>query len=296
MNNDHTIWTRYGTDNEGRDNTPSEIYEQHLVPAMFEPFARDLIKLCNIKRYERILDVACGTGIVSRLAIDYVNASVGKVVGIDINPIMLNMARRCSIGRNIEWKEGSALSLPFPDGSFDLVICQQGLQFMPDRNKAVREMNRVLISGSNREDKHSSYGRLVLSVWTSIKDSPGFSILQRLLLDTISNEAATILQLPHSLSDIKELVSLVRAAGFNKILSKEITKTISFPSVEEFVIGYTNGSMLASYFNDNENVDDISKNELLNRASSELSPFVNENTGILSFPIRTCLIFADKYS
>ncbi|MFL6478308.1 MAG: class I SAM-dependent methyltransferase [Nitrososphaera sp.] len=296
MNNDHTIWTRYGTDNEGRDNTPSEIYEQHLVPAMFEPFARDLIKLCNIKRYERILDVACGTGIVSRLAIDYVNGSVGKVVGIDINPIMLNMARRCSTGRNIEWKEGSALSLPFPDGSFDLVICQQGLQFMPDRNKAVREMNRVLISGSNREDKHSSYGRLVLSVWTSIKDSPGFSILQRLLLDTISNEAATILQLPHSLSDIKELVSLVRAAGFNKILSKEITKTISFPSVEEFVIGYTNGSMLASYFNDNENVDDISKNELLNRASSELSPFVNENTGILSFPIRTCLIFADKYS
>lgn len=296
MNNDDTIWTRYGTDNEGRDNTPSEIYEQHLVPAMFEPFARDLIKLCNIKRYERILDVACGTGIVSRLAIDYVNASVGKVVGIDINPIMLNMARRCSTGRNIEWKEGSALSLPFPDGSFDLVICQQGLQFMPDRNKAVREMNRVLISGSNREDKHSSYGRLVLSVWTSIKDSPGFSILQRLLLDTISNEAATILQLPHSLSDIKELVSLVRAAGFNKILSKEITKTISFPSVEEFVIGYTNGSMLASYFNDNENVDDISKNKLLNRASSELSPFVNENTGILSFPIRTCLIFADKYS
>lgn len=296
MNNDDTIWTRYGTDNEGRDNTPSEIYEQHLVPAMFEPFARDLIKLCNIKRYERILDVACGTGIVSRLAIDYVNASVGKVVGIDINPIMLNMARRCSTGRNIEWKEGSALSLPFPDGSFDLVICQQGLQFMPDRNKAVREMNRVLISGSNREDKHSSYGRLVLSVWTSIKDSPGFSILQRLLLDTISDEAATILQLPHSLSDIKELVSLVRAAGFNKILSKEITKTISFPSVEEFVIWYTNGSMLASYFNDNENVDDISKNKLLNRASSELSPFVNENTGILSFPIRTCLIFADKYS
>jgi ubiquinone/menaquinone biosynthesis C-methylase UbiE len=296
MNNDDTIWTRYGTDNEGRDNTPSEIYEQHLVPAMFEPFARDLIKLCNIKRYERILDVACGTGIVSRLAIDYVNASVGKVVGIDINPIMLNMARRCSTGRNIEWKEGSALSLPFPDGSFDLVICQQGLQFMPDRNKAVREMNRVLISGSNREDKRSSYGRLVLSVWTSIKDSPGFSILQRLLLDTISNEAATILQLPHSLSDIKELVSLVRAAGFNKILSKKVTKTISFPSVEEFVIGYTNGSMLASYFNDNENVDDISKNELLNRASSELSPFVNENTGILSFPIRTCLIFADKYS
>ncbi|MDQ3836194.1 MAG: methyltransferase domain-containing protein [Thermoproteota archaeon] len=106
MNNGSTLWTRYGASNEGRYNTPSEIYEQHLVPAMFEPFARDLIQLCNIKSYERILDVACGTGIVSRLAIDYLDASVGKVIGVDINPIMLNMARRCSTGKNIEWKKG----------------------------------------------------------------------------------------------------------------------------------------------------------------------------------------------
>ena len=297
MNNDDTLWTRYGTDKEGRNNTPSEFYERHLVPAMFEPFARDLIQSCNINSNERILDVACGTGIISRLAIDYVDASVGKVVGVDINPIMLNMARRYSTGKNIEWNEGSALSLPFPDGSFDLVICQQGLQFMPDRNKALREMNRVLVRGSsNRADKHSRYGRLVLSVWTSINDSPGFSILQRLLRETISQEAATILQLPHSLSDISELVSLVGAAGFNKILSKEITKTILFHSVEEFVIGYTNGSMLASYFYNNKNVDDASKNNLLNRASIELSPFVNEDTGMLSFPISTHLIFAHKYS
>jgi ubiquinone/menaquinone biosynthesis C-methylase UbiE len=297
MNDDDTLWTRYGTDNQGRNDTPSEIYEQHLVPAMFKPFARDLVQLCNINSYERILDVACGTGIVSRLAIDYVDASVGKVVGVDINPIMLNMARRCSIGKNIEWKEGSAMSLPFPDGSFDLVICQQGLQFMPDRNKALREMNRVLVSGSsNRADKHPCYGRLVLSVWTSINDSPGFSILQRLLRETISKEAATMLQLPHSLSDISELVSLVGAAGFTKILSKEITKTILFPSVEEFIIGYTNGSMLSSYFYNNKNVDDASKNNLLNRAMLELSPFVNENTGMLSFPICTHLIFARKYS
>ncbi|MDQ4066593.1 MAG: hypothetical protein M3114_03285, partial [Thermoproteota archaeon] len=72
--NINTIWTKYGVDsNEGRINTPAEIYEQHLVPAMFEPFARDLIQLCDIRRSDRILDVACGTGIVSRLAIDYVD-------------------------------------------------------------------------------------------------------------------------------------------------------------------------------------------------------------------------------
>jgi SAM-dependent methyltransferase len=81
-----TIWSKYGIDNHARNSTaPAEIYEQHLVPTMFEPFARDLVQLCNIQRSDRILDVACGTGIVSRLAIDFVDTTIGKVVGIDIN-------------------------------------------------------------------------------------------------------------------------------------------------------------------------------------------------------------------
>jgi len=298
--NGSNIWTKYGIDIEASSNTPAEIYEQCLVPTMFEPFAKDLIQLCNVQPSDRILDVACGTGIVSRLVIDYVDSSMGKVVGVDINSIMLNMARRCAAGKNIEWKEGSAISLPFRSESFDLVICQQGLQFFPDRTKALREMNRVLVRGSNRGYKRGgkgySYGRLALSAWTSIKDSPGFHILEQILQETISHESATILQLPHSLSDSSMMASLVRAAGFNKILSKEITKTISFPSVEEFVVGYTNGSLLASYFSDNKRVDDISKNKLLNRASSKLSPFVDVYTGKLSFPLSTHLIFAQKNS
>jgi ubiquinone/menaquinone biosynthesis C-methylase UbiE len=299
-NADHTtstIWTKYGVDNERRNNTAAEIYEQYLVPAMFEPFARDLIQLCNIRPSDRILDVACGTGIVSRLAIDYVDVSVGKVVGVDINPIMLNVARHCYAGKDIGWKEGSATSLPFPNEFFDLVVCQQGLQFFPDRLKALTEMNRVLVGTSHsRGNKDCGYGRLVLSVWTSINDSPGFHILERLLQETISHEAATIMQLPHSLSDSTELISLVRAAGFGKILSKEVTKTISFNSVEEFVVRFTNGSMLASYFYDKKKVDDISRNKLLKGASRELSQFVDEHSGKLSFPLSTHLIFANKNS
>jgi hypothetical protein len=102
--------------------------------------------------------------------------------------------------------------------------------------------------------------------------------------------------LPHSLSDCNELISLVRSAGFGKILIKGVTKTISFSSIEQFITGYTNGSMLASYFSDNKKVDDISKNKLLNRANSELSPFVDEHTGKLSFPLSTHFIFASKNS
>jgi ubiquinone/menaquinone biosynthesis C-methylase UbiE len=290
--NTSTIWTKYSVDSEGRrNNTAAEIYEHHLVPVMFEPFARDLIQLSDIRRSDRILDVACGTGILSRLAIDHVDASVGKVVGVDVNPAMLNVARHYSAGKDIEWKEGSALSIPFPNESFELVICQQGLQFFPDRLKALTEMNRVLVGASNR-DKDS--GRLVLSIWTSIKDSPGFHILEQLLQETVSHEAATIMQLPHSLSDSSELISLVRAAGFDKILSKEVTKTISFDSVEEFVVGYTNGSMLASYFSDKKRIDDITLDKLLKAASSELNQFVDEHSRKLSFPLRTRLVSANK--
>jgi ubiquinone/menaquinone biosynthesis C-methylase UbiE len=290
--NTSNIWTKYSVDNEGkRNNTAAEIYEHHLVPAMFEPFARDLIQLCDIRRSDRILDVACGTGILSRLAIEYVDSSAGKVVGVDINPVMLNVARHYSAGKGIDWKEGSALSIPFPNESFDLVICQQGLQFFPDRLKALTEMNRVLVGASNSK---KDSGRLVLSIWTSIKDSPGFHILERLLQETVSDEAATIMQMPHSLSDNAELISLVRAAGFDKILSKEVTKTISFDSVEEFVVGYTNGSMLASYFSDKKRIDDFTLDKLLKAASSELNQFVDEHSRKLSFPLRTRLVSAKK--
>jgi ubiquinone/menaquinone biosynthesis C-methylase UbiE len=292
--NTSTIWTKYSVDSEGRrNNTAAEIYEHHLVPAMFEPFARDLIRLSDIRRSDRILDVACGTGIVSRLAIDHVDATVGgKVVGVDINPEMLNVARHCSAGKSIDWKKESALSIPFPNEFFDLVVCQQGLQFFPDRLKALTEMNRVLVGASNSKE---DFGRLVLSIWTSIKDSPGFHTLERLLQETVSDEAATIMQMPHSLSDNAELISLVRATGFDKILSKEVTKTISFDSVEEFIVGYTNGSMLASYFSDKKRVDDITLDKLLNAASSELNQFVDEHSGKLTFPLRTRLVSANKY-
>ena len=261
------------------------------------PSPEILIQFCDIRRSDRILDVACGTGIVSRLAIDYVDVIAGKVVGVDINPIMLNIARHRSAGKGIDWKEGSAMSLPFPNESFDLVICQQGLQFFPDRLKALTEMNRVLAGATSNKDKDCGYGRLVLSVWTSIKDSPGFHILERLLRETVSHEgsnnngAASL-----SFRQEQSLISLVKAARFDEILSKEVTKTISFHSVEEFVVGFTNGSMLASYFSDKKKVDDVSRDKLLKGASRELSQFVDEHSGKLSFPLSTRLIFANKNS
>jgi hypothetical protein len=104
------------------------------------------------------------------------------------------------------------------------------------------------------------------------------------------------MHLPHSLSDTTELISLVKAAGFGEILSKEVTRTISFPSIEEFIVQFTSGSMLASYFSDKKKVDDISQDKLVKGAGRKLFQFVDEHSGKLSFPLRTRLVSANKNS
>ncbi len=107
---------------------------------------------------ERVLDIACGTGVVTHLVVPHVGAT-GKVVGLDLNAGRLAVAQSLSSvsGITIEWREGDVNALPFPDADFDLVTCQQGFQFFPDRLVALREMSRVLVPG----------GRLALNVWCS---------------------------------------------------------------------------------------------------------------------------------
>ena len=123
----------------------SETYEKYLVPAIFGAWPPTLLRLVSPRPGDRVLDVACGTGTVARLAAEKIGPT-GKVVGLDISAAMLTVAHSIPspVGR-IEWKEGDALSIPFTDGSFDVVTCQLGLQFFPDRAKALREMKRVLV-------------------------------------------------------------------------------------------------------------------------------------------------------
>src|SRR5919109_3684019 len=144
--------------------SPAEVYERYLVPGILAPWTPDLVAAAGLRPGERVLDVACGTGLVARLVAQRLRSN-GQVVGLDINPGMLAVARIASAtaGRSIEWLKGSAISLPLSEESFDVVLCQQGLQFFPDRSAALREMNRVLADG----------GRLALSVWRSIEHNPG---------------------------------------------------------------------------------------------------------------------------
>src|ERR1700751_727028 len=122
----------------------AEIYHRYLVPAIASLRATDLIYRAAPRPGERVLDVACGTGVVARLAAERMGS--GRVVGLDINAGMLAVAQSLpSVAtRPIEWQEGSALALPFSDDAFDLILCQFGLQFFPDKPAALGEMRRVL--------------------------------------------------------------------------------------------------------------------------------------------------------
>ena len=127
--------------------SPPENYERYFVPAIGEPVARDLIDRAALRPGERVLDVACGTGIVARLAAEQVGVT-GTVAGLDVNPGMLAAARSVTPPEtSIDWHQASAEAMPLPDDTFDVVLCQMGLQFMADKPAALSDMRRVLASG-----------------------------------------------------------------------------------------------------------------------------------------------------
>ena len=182
-----------------------EVYERDLVPAVFGPWARLVVDLADLQSGDRVLDVACGTGVVTRVAAEKVGER-GAVVAADLNPGMLALAGSLPAprGATVEWRQADAGALPFADQAFDVVLCQLGLQFFADRGIALREMYRVLRPG----------GDVVVMVWRPIERSPGFAALAAALERHIGPDAASIMRAPFSLGDAEELSSLVAAAGF----------------------------------------------------------------------------------
>jgi len=257
-----------------------ENYERYLVPSIFGPFAADLIDIAALQENERVLDIACGTGIVARTAARCVGRR-GTVVGLDISAPMLEAARSAAAreGVSVEWREGSAVKLPFPDGAFDLVLCQQGLQFFPDRPVALREMRRVLAPG----------GRLALSVWRSIEHSPGFCVLAVALTRRVSLQAGALMTSgPFGLSNTEELRALVASANFADITIRPAVKVLRYPSPDEFVRRYAAGSALAGPV---AGADDQARAALLADVKAGLQAYVDDR---LAFPIETNVVSAHK--
>jgi len=203
----------------------AERYERWAVPFIVGPWVPGLLDLVELRPRERVLDVATGTGVVARLAARRVVPG-GSVSGLDLNEGMLNFARRLQLpqGLAVDWRQGSALALPFPDRTFDVVLCQQGLQFFPERQKALREMRRVLVAG----------GRAALSVWTGA--SPYFMALRDGLAQYISSEAAASTEAAFSLPDAAELRGLLEAAGYRDVSVHNVRMTLRLPPPDEFLL------------------------------------------------------------
>ena len=182
------------------------LYERFLVPAVTLPWATDLVARAGVRAGERVLDVACGTGAVARVAAARVGTG-GRVVGLDVNRGMLEVARsRPPAGDEapIEWCEGSVLALPFGAGEFGVVLCQLGLQFFPDRPAALREMRRVLAPG----------GRLGASVYSELERSPAAHALSDARDRHLGEGASRAKRLEHSLASAGEVRTLLVDAGF----------------------------------------------------------------------------------
>jgi ubiquinone/menaquinone biosynthesis C-methylase UbiE len=209
--------------------SPAEIYEQHMVPAIFARWAPDLVQAAGVRIGESALDVACGTGAATRLLAEQVG-STGRVTGLDINSGMLAVARLVTAGRGIEWLESSAVKIPLPDATFDAVICQQGLQFFPEKAGALSEMRRLLKRG----------GRLALSCWRSVEHTPGYFVLEQALARRVGPEKAALP--PFSFGDAAAIRRLVVEVGFREVKIYAEAKMIRFRSAEHLVRAVVGGA------------------------------------------------------
>lgn len=213
--------------------TPAENYQRFFVPFIGAPVANDFIGAAHLEPGERVLDVACGTGVVTRLAAERVGKG-GTVAGLDVNPSMIAVARsETPPSWSIKWYEASAEAMPLEDDVFDVVLCQMGLQFVPDKVAALREMRRVLRTG----------GRLLVNA--PGPKPPMFATLTDALARHLGPKAAAFADVVFSLHDAGTLTELMRGAGFREIDVKAKPMTLRLPPPADFLWQYILSTPLA---------------------------------------------------
>ena len=210
-------------------------YDTYIVDVFLQHYSRRLVEVAAIKPGDRVLDVACGTGVVTRLVANKVG-SAGQVVGLDLNAGMLARARASSEAAAIEWRVGSATDMPFTDATFDCVICQHGLQFIPNKAAAVSEMHRVL----------ADRGRTVVSVWRSIELCPWQAAIADAVERNVGSEQAAQIRSAFSFGDADQLQQVLVAAGFLGVEIRIDRETIRHASIAAYVPGYISATPVAA--------------------------------------------------
>jgi SAM-dependent methyltransferase len=245
-------------------NTPAETYEQYLVPAFFAPLAAQVIDIAQPQLGERVLDVACGTGVLARRVAPLVGGN-GQVVGLDLSPDMLAVARVMAEreGLAIDWHAGRAEALPFADASFDLVLCQHGLQFFPDKPAAVAEFRRVLRDS----------GRAVISVSQPIDQHPLDPRLNDVMLQHLGVSAV---QAIYALGDVEELRSLLAGAGWRRLEIEPRRILARYPQPDQYI-----ARRVASVIAANpavQHLDVQQREDVIATIAAEMAELVHEHT------------------
>lgn len=252
---------------------PAQNYERYFVPAIGEPVARDLVDRAALRPGERVLDVACGTGIVTRLAAEQVGQA-GSVAGLDAHPGMLAVARAVTAETSIDWHQANAEAIPLPDDTFDVVLCSMGLQFMGDKVTALREMRRVLAAG----------GRLLLNA--PGPTPPAMAVMAEALATHVRPEVGGFVHAVFSLNDPEELRVLLDAAGFVDVIVDRPIKTLRLPPTREFLWQYVYSTPMADAV---AQIDDRARAALEQHVVANCEPFVDDGALVMDVGMLTAI-------
>jgi ubiquinone/menaquinone biosynthesis C-methylase UbiE len=208
-----------------------KLYAQYMVPMLFEPYAADLVARLAARRPERILEVAAGTGVVTRAML--AGLPEASIVATDLNPGMIDEARATPTARPVEWRVADAMALPFADASFDTVVCQFGAMFFPDRSRAFAEMRRVLAPG----------GELLFNVWDRIEANEFTDLVVQALARLFPADPPRFLaRTPHGYFDRQVIAADVATAGFNSPSLETVTAMSRAASARDVALALCQGT------------------------------------------------------
>lgn len=210
-----------------------DLYDRYLGPSLFEPYASDLARRVATECTEgSVLEMACGTGIVTRQLRAQLRPTV-TLTATDINPGMLNYAQRKLTGmEGITWRHADIADLPFPDESFHAAVCQFGLMFVPNKDRAFREMRRVLTND----------GFIAFSVWDRMEHNPSSSLVHETVAGCFPDNPPQFFNAPFSFAEVDVLRRLLTENGFDQIKIQAIPKECFSSTARSFAIGMIEGA------------------------------------------------------
>ncbi len=258
----------------------ADLYERYLVPTLFTPWAHDLLETAALQPRERVLDVACGTGSVTRLIGQQIGAA-GRLVAVDLNANMLGAARRyTALGPPaVTFLQADVVDMPMADASVDVVLCQQSLQFFPDKRGALQEMRRVLAPG----------GRLAFNISRGLEHNPYVRALAAGLAQHISADAGDSMRAPCSFGDAQMLRSLCEQAGFRTVKLRISCLTIRHPNPADFIRGQLAATPVADQV---AALDDAGLTALVDDILGALHCYVDDSGLAAPYEIHVVLAYA----